>query len=1036
MSVAKRVVERPILFAVLFALIMVVALYTLTDVALDLMPDMDIPMLMVSSSYENAGPESVEKSVTEPLESALINVSGLKNIESTSYEGYCLVRLEFDYSVDLDAATDEVRDKLDRVRDSLPDDASSPLIFKFDSDDMPIMRIAVRGPRTAEDLKVIAEDYIEPRLEQVNGIAQADVNGGRDKIVRVELSQNRLDAFGLTITGIAAALNKENIELGGGSIGEGTKNYLIRTMGEYRSVEEIAGTVVATLDGYGVKLSDAGRVFEGYKDADSVVRVNGEPGVYVSLTKQSGSNTVKAADAVYEKIEEIRKLLPADVTMEIISDDTDSIRGTLNNLLNSALQGAFLAMAVLFLFLRNWKSTIIIGISIPFSILVTLLAMYFAGITLNMMTMTGLILGVGMIVDASIVILENIYQYRERGAKPSVAAVLGTQEMMSSIVAGNLTTIVVFIPILFFKNDLGMLGQLFSDIIFTIVISLLSSLFVAVFLVPVLSSKYLPLTTREEKPLKNPVLAFLDGKLAGALKALDNAYGKILRLALNHRPTVVILVAGLFVLSLTLLPRMNINLMPFSEDDSVTLNMEMPIGTNLQETTIVMDRLQEIVQNEIKGVENLILQVGGSSMFGSSSTYKGELSIRLPDFEDRVDGAETIKQKLRSHFDEFPNASFSFSMGRMRQMTGSDIDLALRTQDLDAGLALAHTLADLMEERMPDLEDVEVDITEGLPQVEVNIDRERAYSFGVNISDIAAEINAGIDGITATVYRKAGDEYNVVLMLQESDRTKVLDLEHIYVKGTGGRVALANFASVEKGVGPVSINRENQARILHVTANIASDRRAGDVENDIRALVSENVVVPEGITIGYEGSWKDVLETGGVFVLILTMALLLVFGVMAGQYESFKDPFINMFTIPLLVIGVAAVYAITGKALSMFTAMGVVMLVGIVVNNGIVLVDYTNLLVRRGVPLREACLAGGASRLRPVLMTTLTTILGLLPMALTRGENSRMLQPIGLTVLGGLTSSTFITLFFIPVMYSFFNEARGRKAERKTRKAA
>lgn len=1029
MSVAKKVVERPVLVAIVFALIMIVALYTLSGIALDLMPDMEMPMLMVGCSYSNAGPESVEKSVTETLESALINVSGLKSIYSTSYEGYSIVRLEFNYGVDMDEATNDIRDKLDRIRSALPDDADSPLIFKFNVDDMPIMRIALRGPRTAEDLKEIAEDYVEPRLEQVDGIAQADVSGGRDKIVRVELSQNRLEAFGLTITGIASTLRTENIELGGGSIGEGTKDYLIRTMGEYKSVDEIADTVVASLNGHDVKLSDLGRVFLGYKDASSIVRINGQPGVYVELTKQSGSNTVKAADGVYKKIEEIQKLLPKDVTLTILSDDTETIRSTISNLVSSAVEGALLAMLILFIFLRNIKSTLIIGVSIPFSILVTLLAMYFADITLNMMTMTGLILGVGMIVDASIVILENIYQYRERGAKPTIAATLGTQEMMSSIVAGNLTTIVVFVPVLFFKSDLGMLGQFFSDIIFTIVISLLSSLFVAVFLVPVLASSYLKLVTRTEKPLKNPTLRALDDKVAGLLKALDKAYERGLRLALAHRPTAVIIVVGLFALSLALLPRMNINLMPMMEDDSVTLRVSMPIGTNLKETAVVMERFQRIADDELKGVKNLVLRVGGGGMFGSSSSYAGRLSIYLPDFKDRVDDAEAIKAKLRAHFDEFPNASCSFSMGRMRQMTGADIDVVIRTQDLDSGLAMAHTLVDLFKEKLPGLEDVDMDITEGLPQVEIEIDRDRAYSFGVSVSSIANEIDASIDGVTATVYREAGDEYNVVLMLQEEDRSQVLDLERIYVRGTGGRVALANFATVKKGTGPVSINRENQSRIIHVSAGIATNRRAGDVENDIKTIVSDNVVIPEGITLAYEGSWKDVMEIGRIFLLILTMALLLVFGVMAGQYESFKDPFINMFTIPLLLIGVVGIYAISGQPLTMFTAMGVVMLVGIVVNNGIILVDYTNLLVNRGVPVREACITGGASRLRPVLMTTLTTLLGLMPMAFTKGENASMLQPIGLTVLGGLTSATFITLFFIPVMYSFFNERRGRKAK-------
>lgn len=1025
MSIANKVVGRPVLVAIVFALIMVVGLYTVSNIALDLMPSIERPVLSVSTSYPGASPESVEKSVTATLESALINISGLKTLTSSSSEGSSRLTLEFNYGVNLSDATNDIRDKLDRVRNALPDGADSPRIFKFNMDDQPIIRIAVSGKRTAEDLKALAEQYIQPYFEQIDGIAQADVNGGRSRIVRVELSQNRLDAYGLTITGIASGLAAQNVELGGGSIGEGTKDYLIRTTGEYKSIDEIAQTVVATIDGYGVRLADLGRVFQGYTDETSVVYINGQPGVYVSLTKRSGTNTVKAADGVYAKMKDIQKLLPADVTMDIVSDQTQQIRGTIDNLLTSAWQGALLAMLILFLFLRTIKSTIIIGISIPFSILVTLLSMYFAGITLNMMTMTGLILGVGMIVDASIVILENIYQYRERGAKPAVAAVLGSHEMMSAIVSSNLTTIFVFIPVLFFKNQLGMLGQLFTDMIFTIVISLLSSLFVAIFLIPVLASTYLPLSTRKEKPLHNPVLKALDQTIERALDGLNNAYRKALAAAIHHRPTTVLIVVGTFLLSLAFIPRMNINLLPQSADDSVTLNVTLPIGTKLSVTKVVLRELESAALDEAKGVKAVITTVGRGS-----TSYTGQLTIQLPVFSERIDSADTIKAKLRAHFEEFPSATFSFSQGQFRQMAGgSDIDIALTTQDLPTGITLAHSLVDLLNDKIHDVKDVSMSLKEGLPQVEVVIDRQRAYSLGINVASVAREITASVAGTTATTYRSGGDEESVVLFLQESDRMKVPDLERIYVKGTTGRVAIANFAELKKGVGPVSIARENQSRIIHVTASIATNRRPGDIEADIRSAIADSMVIPEGVSLSYAGTWKSIVETGGTFISILTMALLLVFGVMAGQYESFRDPLINMFTIPLLVIGVVAVYAISGQALTMFTAIGVVMLVGIVVNNGIILVDYTNLLVARGMPVREACIQGGSSRLRPVLMTTLTTILGLVPMAFSKGENSQMIQPIGLTVLGGLSSATLITLFFIPVMYSFFNDKRGRKIQ-------
>ncbi len=1023
MSVARRVVERPVLIAVAFAMVAVVGLYTLSDIALDLMPDTDRPILMVRTTYKGAAPEAVEKTVTATLESALINVGGLKEIRSTSSEGSSRLVLEFGYETDLESATNDVRDKLDRVQNALPDEADIPRIFKFDPNSMPILRIAVSGQRSAEDLKELSEDLIEPYLEQVDGIADAEVTGGRGKIVRVELDQNRLDAYNITLTGIASSLASQNLELGGGSITEGNRNYLIRTAGEFRSVEEIGETVVAAAGGYGVRLSDLGTVRAGYEDENQVVFINGNPGIYVALTKQSGSNTVRAADGVYAKLEEIRELLPPDVRLEIVSDETEMIRGTINDLVSSAYWGAVLAMAILFLFLRSVKGTVAIGLSIPLSMLTTLLAMYLAGITLNMMTMTGLILGVGMIVDASIVILENIHQYRERGAKPSVAAVLGSQEMIAAIVSSNLTTVFVFIPVVFFKNRLGMLGQIFSDMIFTIVISLLASLLVAVFLIPVLAGRFLPLSTREEKPLRNPLLRRVDQSLEGALGSLTLAYRYALEGAIRHRPTTVLLVAGFFVLSLTFLPRMNISLMPPSADDSVSLNVTLPVGTSLSETKAVMRSLEASAAADIRGVKNRITTVGRGG-----ASYRGQLSIQLPAAGERIDDSETIKNKLRARFPEYPTAVFAFSLGRMQRMSGSsDIDIVLRVQDLKAGMETARRIIEVVGDKVPDVTEIEMDLTEGLPQVEVAIDRERAYSFGVDVRTVASEIYASVEGQTATTFREDGNEYGVVLMLREEDRSQVPDLQRIFVRGSSGRVPVSNFASLKKGLGPVSINRQNQSRIIHVTADIVSEERPDRVEEKIRRAISDSMVLPDGISLSYEGSWREISETGVTFALIVTMALLLVFGVMAGQYESFKDPVINLFTIPLLVIGVVAVYVVSGHALSMFTAIGVVMLVGIVVNNGIVLVDYTNLLVRRGVPVKEACAEAGSSRLRPVLMTTLTTILGLIPMAFFPGENSSIIQHIGLTVIGGLTSSTFITLFFIPVMYSFFNEKRGHR---------
>lgn len=1012
MNISKNTLEHPVLTLIVFVLLGIMGLFTMSDVAISLMPDVDSPYITVRTTYTNAGPESVEKTVTKVLEAQLISVSGLKNLTSTSKEGSSSISMEFNYGTDLDIATDNVRDKINRVLKRLPDDADSPTIFKMDSDSMPIMRIAVRGNRSRDELKVLAEDTIVSLLEQTDGVAEASVSGGRTKIVRVDISQNRLAAYGLTLSSVNSALSKQNLELGGGKITEGKTDYSIRTIGEFASIDEINDAIITKKGDYVVRLSDIGRAYMGYKDKTNEVYINGTPGIYVSVTKQSGKNSVTVANKVYEKLEEIQELLPSDVSLEIISDTTDSIRDTINTLLESCYQGLLLAVLVLFLFLKNFKSTIIIAISIPLSIVITMLCMHFAGITLNMMTLTGLILGVGMIVDASIVMIENIYVYRSRGAKPKVAAVLGSSEMVMSVLSGNLTTICVFIPFLFFISDLGMMGQMFKGIIFTVVIALVSSLFVAIFLVPVLAGKFLPLSNRNEKPVTFKPLKKFYELLDIPLIKLTAIYRRALKSALGHRKATVVICFSALIIALAFATTLNVNMMANGKDDSVTMNVTLPIGTTLEETMTVMSQFEQIVRDEIKGYKTIISTSGASS-----SSYRGTLEIKLPDSDEQIDDAQTVQTKLRSHFNDFAGAKFGFRAGMRGQMTGSDIKIKIRCDDLEKALDISDQITAVMK-TIPDLGESSVDIEKGVPEVEIEIDRQRAYAFGVDVTTVAKEINYAMNGVTSTTYREGGKDYSTVLMYQKSDRKQVIDLEQIFVNGTSGKVSVANFAKVKKGLGPVSVKRENQSRIVTVTCDIITERNAYEVEQDIKDGIAGTFIVPDDVTLVYDGAWQNMQSQGKTYGLIILMAILLVFGVMAGTYESFKAPFINLMTIPFLIIGVVAIYKILGQAISMVSAVGLIMLVGIVVNNGIILVDYTNLLIDRGFKMKEACLEAGASRLRPVLMTTLTTVLGMLPMCFATSGSAGMVQPIGVAVVGGLLSSTFVTLFFIPVLYS------------------
>ncbi len=1011
MSLSRKTLEHPVLILIVFALLGIVGIFTLSNVAIALLPEVESPSLSISTSYPNADPESVEKSVTRMVESAVMSVNGLKSLTSTSSEGSSNVSLEFEYGTNLDQAMNDVRDKLDRVKRALPDNAGTPTIFRFSMDSSEIMRILIRGNRSVDDLKAIAESNVVSILEQADGVGEATVNGGRTAQVNVRLDQNRMTAYGFTVPTITGALSRQNLELGGGKVQEGHKNYIVRTTGEYTSLDEINDTVITTINGYAIRLRDVGEASIGYSDTTQESFINGEKGVYLSVSKQSDANSVTVADNVYKKIKQAEQNLPPDVTLEIISDSTDAIRETINTLITSAWQGLLLAVIILFIFLQNFKSTIIISISIPLSIIITLFAMSMFGLTLNMMTLTGLILGVGMIVDASIVMIDNIYTYRQRGAKPRTSAVLGSQEMLMSVTSGNLTTICVFIPFIFFIKDLGFMGQMFNDAIFTIVIALVSSLLVAIFLVPVLAGKFLPLSNRNEKPVKNPALKKIYGAFEGVIQFFTRIYSRLLKAALNNRLITIIAAICILIISISFVPGMQINQMPAGRDDQVQLSINMATATPFEETKEVVMALETYIKEECKGIKTITTSIGGRN------TNSGSISIALPETSKQIDSAAEMQNKLRKHFAEFPSARLSFGGGFSGQWGGSSIDVVLLSDDLDAALNTAEEIREVISQNKK-ISEPSVSMDKGLPQVEIVIDRERAYAMGVDIATVAREINYAINGSTACTYKSNGKDYSVVVAYRPEDRKTINDLESIYVRGNGGMVSVANFASIKKGLGPVSIRRESQKRIIHIRASNLTQENDNVIENEVKAAIQSNVIVPDSVIVNYKGAWSETVSQYGFYLKIAIMAILLVFGVMAATYESFKAPLINLATMPFIIIGVILIHKLIGESLSFMTAIGIIMLIGIVVNNGIILVDYTNILVGRGVELQKACFEAGKSRFRPVLMTTLTTILGMLPMCFVIDGQTSMVRPIAVAVVGGLISSTFVTLLIIPVLYS------------------
>lgn len=1030
MSFSKLAVKKPVTTLITFILATLLGIYCTITLPIDLYPDMDIPYIMVFTTYSNAGPEETEKSVTRTMESALSSVTGLKKLESQSMTGTSLVILEFEYGTNLDEAKADIRDKIDMIRNYLPDSADSPVIFQMDPSMMPIMGLVVSGTRTPEELSSYVEDIIQPRLEQVDGVASATLVGSSEKCIKVEVPRDRLDAYGLTITQICQMIGAQNMTSSGGQIEQGDTNYSISAEGTYKSVEDVKGTVVtykANSKGeiVPILLRDVANVYAGYKDVTSEAYMGGKSCVMLMVQKQSGKNSVATAEKCRAQVNKILQELPGDVKIIEAYNTTDDINNTIKNVVSSLLQGIVLAVVVLYIFLRSIKSTFIIALSIPISVLITLALMYFCGFTINMMTLSGLLLGIGMLVDNSIVILENIFSYRERDAKADVAAVLGSEEMLGSITASTLTSVCIFLPMVMFQKMLGMMGKLFVSFAFTIIFSLLCSLLTAAVLVPVLSSKYLVVEKQSERKMPKWLQGF-DGLMSRFFTWLDNAYASGVEKVLRHRKLVITVLVLLFFGSIFSVKLIGFIFMPEEATTSVSVALEMPKGTTLELTREVIQQYEANVMKDLKGVKYSLISVGGSTMMSTASdSNTATLRISLYPESERLpgyDNEKSTKEKCRKYFNSFPGAEFTFSSGM--SFASSAIDVVIRSDDLNLARATSKEIQKVIKENCSDyVNEVTSDLEDGLPQLKINLDRNRMYELGITAYGAGSELNAAINGKTASRYDDNGTQIDIVVGLDEADKQKFGDLENIYVTNSmGNRIPFASFSRYEESLAPVTIRRENQSRTIRLSVEPKSGISINEVQEAIADTVRKNVVLDEKVMVSYEGSFEDMIDSVKKFSVIIIMAVLLVFAVMASQFESYRDPFIILFTIPLSFIGVIFIYLITHTMLNIVSVVGMLVLVGTIVNNGIVLVDYTNLLRKRGYALKEACIEAARSRLRPILMSTLTTVTSLIPMAFFPGETGAMTQPIGLTVLGGMTFGSLMTLFVMPVIYFIFNK--------------
>ncbi|NIO03538.1 MAG: MMPL family transporter [Proteobacteria bacterium] len=1029
MRLSQFAVHRPI-FAVMVTLIVVIlGGVSLLRLPIDLMPDITYPTLSITTAYENASPEEIEELVTRPIEEGMSAVPGAEEVSSISAEGLGSVRVTFAWGTDLDAAANDIRDRLDRVIPLLPEDAERPRLRKFDLASFPILILGAASNLDPIQMRRIIDDQVQYRLERIPGVAAVDVRGGLDREIHVNLYPDKINALGLPLDQILNRIREENVNVPAGTIDRGNFEVMIRTPGAYTSLDEIENTVAAIREGVPIRIRDIASVEDSWQKVIRIVRINGKPGIRLSVNKQSGTNTVEVAKRVLQEVERINQDIP-QVNLTPIIDTSDYIQRSISNLGYSAFYGGFLAVLVLLLFLRNIHSTAIIATAIPISVIATFALVYFGGFTLNIMTIGGLALGIGMLVDNAIVVLENIFRLRETGTEPDHAAVRGSEEVIPAIIASTLTTLAVFLPLVFVR---GMSGVMFKQLSFVVGFSLLCSLGVAMTMVPMLAAR-----VRHPEVLGVGAGSTWDRKIStysGRLfTKFEDGYKHMLHVALDHRSFVIFAAVLIMIGSLALIPLVGVEFLPNTDEGEVRVNAEMQVGTRLEMMDESFQRIESIVMNAVPEMKNMVTYVGGPS-WRVTGSHTGEMRVALKPQAERTRSSEEIAAVLRKKLSKMPGVSIRTRAGQglfLLRLGTSGLDkvqVEIRGYDLDIANVLAEKVKRVIED-VDGVTDARVSRESGSPEELIIVDRQRAADMKLTVSQIADMLQTVLSGTHVSDYREAGEEYGILVKLKDPERLKLREILDLTLTNVNGQpVVLRNVVDVRPRRGPVLIERKDQERIVTVSANI-SGRDMGSILADIRRGLRA-IPVPGDLSIVFGGDYEEQQKAFRELMLSLVLALVLVYMVMACLYESLRDPFVVMFSVPLAAIGVVVMLFLTKTTFNVQSFIGSIMLGGIVVNNAILLVDHTNLLRRRdGMPLREAIEEAGRRRLRPILMTAMTTIFGLIPLAIGLGEGSEAQAPMARAVIGGLLSSTLITLVFVPTVYSIFEREAARDTQR------
>jgi HAE1 family hydrophobic/amphiphilic exporter-1 len=1013
MNLPELSIKYPVTTTMFVLIVMVLGIVSFTRIGVDFFPSIDFPTVAVLTRYSGAASEEIETLITRPLEGAIASVNGVKQLKSTSQEGYSLIQAEFRWGMNLDFAAQDIRNMMEMVISGLPDEVERPIVFKNDTDIMPAIFFGVisKTDRDLRNLRKLIEDTVEKGLENLPGVASVAVMGGLDREILVEVDKDRLKAHNLSLGDIKRVVREQNKDIPGGYLTRGNREFIVRTFGKYGSVDQISKTIVKAENGYPVYLKDVARVKDLYKEVRSHGRLNQKEAVIFYVTKEIGTNTVEVADRVFKELGELKKLLPPDVVIEDVFDSSKLVRDSYQSLGDAVQWGALITTIVIFLFLFNIRATLALAFSIPFAIIATFVAVYFVDYTLNLVTLSGLALGVGMMVDNSIVVLENTFRHIEKGTNRKDAARVGASEVNMAITASTLTTVIVFLPLIFAQ---GMTGQLTKPLALTVTFSLMASLVVALTLVPVIASRTLKIRpgAREER--------FYD-----RLKALHQ---KAVAYTLEHKAKTLISTSIIFVLSIILLKFAGAEFLPKLDETYTTAVLRMEQGTPLDETTRFVNKIEKALMEEpeFRSVMSMI-GISEASQFdlimgsGPTGVHEAEIFYEIAPKKERKRSGVEFMDVIRSKIPKLTNGTFFFLQTTDYMTMGGErpIEIKLFGKDLYELKKLSDSIMERIS-RIKGISDLENSLKMGKPEFQITVDRDKASSMGISVNEMADTIETAFLGKEVSKYREEGDEYDIRVRFSEKDRESIENLSDVLIASPKGfQVNLADIAQIKEGMGPIKIQREDQQRKAVVSADIYG-RDMASVMSDIRKTLS-SFSLPEGYFIKFGGSLKDVQEFQVTMFWTLVLVTLLVYMVMASQFESLFHPLSIMFTVPMALIGVSFALVISGTTVNVMSFIGMMILIGVVVNNGIVMVDYINQLRASGMEKRAAIIEGSAIRLRPILMTSLTTVFGLIPMIVSRGEGSELFAPLGITLFGGMITSTFLTLLVLPVIYSLID---------------